>query len=117
MTQVSAMSCQEAAKQGMECHLTDGGPLAVRVTLQTFRDALKGAGMSCEPTQDAPERIALIPLEGSAKKFETLDCAAAMERPRSGTQSSHSRQRRLHRDFARVGVPAAQRQLRASSGA
>jgi hypothetical protein len=98
--QVSAMTCQEAAKQGMKCHLTDGGPVAVPVTMQTFRDALKVAGVGCEPAQmrlvgretvsrryvvemqcaDATDLVALIPLDGSTKKFETLDCAAAMQR-------------------------------------
>jgi len=98
--QVSAISCQEAAKQGLKCHLTDGGPVTVPVTLQAFRDALKEGGVSCEPTQlrligretvskryvvemqcpDMTDRVALIPLNGNTKALETLDCAAAMER-------------------------------------
>jgi hypothetical protein len=99
--QLSVMSCQEAAKQGLKCHLTDGGPVAVPVTMQTFRDALKENGMTCEPTEirligretvskryvvemQCPDKpgglVAFIPLEGNTKKFETLDCGAAVER-------------------------------------
>jgi hypothetical protein len=98
--QVSAISCQEAAKQGLKCHLTDGGPVTVPVTLQAFRDALKENGVSCEPTQlrligretvskryvvemqcpDMTDRVAFIPLNGNTKALETLDCTAAMER-------------------------------------
>lgn len=94
------MSCQEAAKQGLKCRLTDGGPVTVPITLQTFRDALKENGVSCEPTQmrligretvsrryvvemqcpDSGGLVAFIPLEGNTKKLETLDCSAAMER-------------------------------------
>jgi hypothetical protein len=100
-TKVSVMGCREAATQGLKCHLTDGGPVAAPVTMQTFRDALKENGVTCEPTQmrligretvsrryvvemqcpDTPGgQVAFIPLEGNTKKFETLDCAAATER-------------------------------------
>jgi hypothetical protein len=98
--QISALSCEEAAKQGLKCHLTDGGPVAVPVTMQSFREALKENGVSCEPTQmrligretvskryvvemqcpDVADMVAFIPLEGNFKKFETLDCGAAKER-------------------------------------
>ena len=98
--QVSAISCQDAAKQGLKCHLTDGGPVTVPVTLQAFRDALKESGGSCEPTQlrligretvskryvvemqcpDMTDRVAFIPLNGNTNALETLDCTAAMER-------------------------------------
>jgi hypothetical protein len=99
--QLSAMSCQEAAKQGLQCHLTDGGPVPVPVTMQTYRDALKRNGVKCEPTNmrvvgretidkryvvevQCPEQpnglVAFIPLEGNANEFETLDCIAAVER-------------------------------------
>jgi hypothetical protein len=97
---VSAVSCQEAAKQGLKCHLTDGGPVAVPITLQTFRDALKENAVNCEPTQmrligreteskryvvemqcaDIGGLVAFIPLEGNTKKLETLDCNAAIKR-------------------------------------
>jgi hypothetical protein len=98
--QITAVSCREAAQQGMKCHLTDGGPVPVPVTMQRFRDALKEGGVSCEPAQmrlvgretvsrryvvemqcpDMPELVAFIPLEDNTKKFETLDCTAAMQR-------------------------------------
>jgi hypothetical protein len=97
---VSAVSCLEAAKQGLKCRLSDGGPVAVPITLQTFRDALKEGGVNCEPTQmrligretvskryvvemqcpDIGGLVAFIPLEGNNKKMETIDCSAAMER-------------------------------------
>jgi hypothetical protein len=97
---ITAVSCQEAAKQGLKCHLSDGGPVPVPVTMQRFRDALKEGGVSCEPTQmrlvgretvsrryvvemqcpDMTELVAFIPLEDNTKKFETLDCTAAMQR-------------------------------------
>jgi hypothetical protein len=98
--QITALSCREAAQQGMKCHLTDGGPVPVPVTMQRFRDALKEGGVSCEPTQmrlvgretvsrryvvemqcpDMTELVAFIPLDDDTKKFETLDCTAAMQR-------------------------------------
>jgi hypothetical protein len=98
--QVSALSCKEAARQGLKCHLTDGGPVTVPVTLLALRDALKEGGASCEPTQmrligretvskryvvemecpDMIDLVAFIPLQDNTKKLETIDCAAAMER-------------------------------------
>ena len=99
--QVSVMNCQEAAKQGLRCHLTDVGTAAVPVTMQTLRDALKENGVTCEPTQihligretvskryvvemQCPDKpggvVAFIPLGGNTKQFETLDCSAAIER-------------------------------------
>jgi hypothetical protein len=98
---VSVMSCQEAAKQGMSCRLTDGGPVSMPVTMQTFRDALKQNDVNCEPLrmrmigresvakryvvevqcQERPNGlVAFIPVAGNTGKFETLDCAAAIER-------------------------------------
>jgi hypothetical protein len=99
--QTSVMSCQEAAKNGLKCRLTDGGPVSAPVTMQTFHDALKQNGVSCEPAQmrligretvdkryvvevQCPEQprglVAFVPLEGNTNKFETIDCAAAVER-------------------------------------
>ena len=98
--QITAVSCQEAAKQGLKCHLTDGGPVHVPVTVQRLRDALKQGGVSCEPTQmrligretvtrryvvemqcpDMTGLVAFIPLEDNTQKLDTLDCAAAMQR-------------------------------------
>jgi hypothetical protein len=100
-TQVTVMSCQEAARQGMKCHLTNGGPVAAPVTMETFRDAIKENGVTCEPTamrligretvsrryvveMQCPDKpgglVAFIPLEGNTKMFETLDCSAAIDR-------------------------------------
>jgi hypothetical protein len=97
----SVMSCQEAARQGLNCRLTDGGPAATPVTMQTFRDALKQNDVNCEPLhmrmigresvakryvvevqcQEQPNGlVAFIPVAGNTSKFETLDCAAATER-------------------------------------
>jgi hypothetical protein len=98
---VSAVSCQEAAKQGLNCHLTDGGPVSAPVSMQTFRDALKQNDVKCEPLnmrmigresvarryvvevqcQEQPNGlVAFIPIGGNTGKFETLDCPAAVER-------------------------------------
>ena len=97
----SVMSCQEAARQGLNCRLTDGGPVSTPVTMQTFRDALKQNDVKCEPLrlrmigresvakryvvevqcQEQPNGlVAFIPVAGNTNKFETLDCAAAIER-------------------------------------
>ena len=103
--QTSVMTCQDAAKYGLQCRLTDGGPVSTPVTLQTFRDALKQNSVNCEPAQmrvigresvdkryvvevQCPEQpkglVAFVPLEGppegNGRKFETIDCAAAAER-------------------------------------
>jgi hypothetical protein len=98
--QVSAMSCREAAAQGLKCRLTDAGPVSTPVSLQSFRDALKHNGVDCEPAQlrligretvdrryvvevQCPQQpkgmVAFIPLDGNTSKFETIDCAAAVE--------------------------------------
>jgi hypothetical protein len=98
---LSVLTCLDAAKQGLKCRLTDAGPVSAPVTAQTFRDALKRNGISCEPTQmrtigresvdkryvvevQCPEQpkglVAFIPLEGNTNQFESIDCAAAVER-------------------------------------
>ena len=100
-TPTSVMSCADAAKQGLRCKLTDGGPVATPVTLETFKDALQQHGVKCTPTQTrligqenvrkryavefaCPEMpnglVAFIPLEGNANPFETIDCPQAVER-------------------------------------
>jgi hypothetical protein len=100
-TQVSALGCRDAATQGLSCHLSDGGPVSTPVTLQTFRDALKQNGVSCEPDRlrvvgrervdkryvvevQCPQQpagvVAFIPLGGSTNKFEAIDCLAAADR-------------------------------------
>jgi hypothetical protein len=99
--QISVMSCQEAAKLGLKCHLTDGGAVTTPVTMQSFRDALKQNGVNCEPTdmrligresvdkryvvevqcQEQPNGlVAFIPVAGNTNHFEAIDCAAAVER-------------------------------------
>jgi hypothetical protein len=99
--EVSVLSCQEAAKRGLKCHLTDGGPVFTPVTMQTFRDSLKQNEVNCEPTnmriigresvdkryvvevqcQQQPNGlVAFIPVAGNTNKFEAIDCAAAAER-------------------------------------
>jgi hypothetical protein len=99
--QTSVMSCQDAAKQGLKCHLTDGGAVSAPVTMQTFRDALEQNGVACEPAQmrvigresvdrryvvemQCPQQprglVAFVPAEGNPKPFEAIDCAAAAER-------------------------------------
>jgi hypothetical protein len=96
----SVMNCQEAAKYGMKCRLTDGGPVSAPVSQQALRDAVKQNGVNCEPLQmrvigreseskryvvelQCPQQpkglIAFIPLEGNPNRFETLDCPAAAE--------------------------------------
>jgi hypothetical protein len=96
-----ATSCQDAARQGMQCRLTDGGPVSKPVTMQTYRDALTSNGSACEPAQlrvigretdtlrhvvelrcaEPPTgRVAFIPLEGNSAKFELIDCAQAAKR-------------------------------------
>ena len=97
----SVMSCTDAAKQGLRCKLTDGGPVATPVTLDTFRDALQKQGVKCTPTETrligrenvrkryvvefaCPEMpnglVAFIPLEDNANPFETIDCSQAVAR-------------------------------------
>jgi hypothetical protein len=93
------MSCAEAAKQSIKCRLTDAGPVEVPVTLQTFKEALAGNGVSCDIGQirligqedhmkryvveylcanQAKSAIAFIPLAGNSNPYESLDCATAL---------------------------------------
>jgi len=99
--QASVMSCEEAAKQGLKCHLTDVGAVSAPVTMQTLRDALKQHGVDCEAAQlrlvgresvrrryvvevQCPGQpqgmVTFIPLADNPNEFESLDCAAAVER-------------------------------------
>jgi hypothetical protein len=98
---MTAVNCQEAARQGFKCRLTDGGPVSTPVTMQTFRDVLKQKDIHCEPAkmrligreslsrryvvevqcaQQPLGLVAFIPLPDEPNRFETLDCAAAAER-------------------------------------
>jgi hypothetical protein len=99
--ELAALSCPEAALQGLKCHLTDAGAIAVPVTLQTFRDALKQHAVNCTPGQmrmigresvarryvvevQCPEQpkglVAFVPVDDPASSFEAVDCMAAVER-------------------------------------
>lgn len=94
------MSCEDAAKRGIMCKLTNSGPPPL--TLQTFKDAIAQHGISCDSTnirvigqETAQKRhvvefqcpqypkglVAFIPLDGNTAPFETMDCTkAAKER-------------------------------------
>ena len=97
-TQLSVVDCQDAVKDGIKCALT---AVAMPVTLQTFRDAIKEHAVECDPAQiryigretqgrryvvelQCPQQpkglVAFIPLQGNSKPFETLDCSAAATR-------------------------------------
>ena len=99
--QTSVMSCQDAAKKGLKCHLTDAGPVAEPVTLETFKDALAKNGVKCSVAQirlvgqestrqryvvevQCPEHpdglVAFIPLGDNTNKFEAVNCVAAIDR-------------------------------------
>ena len=98
---ISALTCAEGSKQGLRCRLSDGGPVAQPVTMQSYLDSLKEHGVSCEPVQlrvigrevtnkryvveaqciEQPKGIvAYLPLEGNTNKFEMIDCDTALQR-------------------------------------
>jgi len=98
---VAAINCADAARQGLRCRLSDSGPIAQPLTMQSYLDALKQHGVSCEPVQlrvigrevtnkryvveaqciEQPKGIvAYLPLEGNTNKFEMIDCDAALQR-------------------------------------
>ncbi|MGH8264326.1 MAG: hypothetical protein ACRET4_12660 [Steroidobacteraceae bacterium] len=100
-TPTQVMSCTDAAKQGLKCKLTDGGPVSTPVTMDLFKESLVQHGVKCTATQSrlmgqenvrkryavefaCPEMpnglVALIPLAGNSNPFETIDCAQAVER-------------------------------------
>jgi hypothetical protein len=97
-SKTTAMSCADAAKQGIKCRLTDAGPVEIPVTLETFKSALAQHGVSCNIAQirmigqethlkryvveyrcaDQPAgMIAYLPLEGNTNPYETSDCNSA----------------------------------------
>jgi len=97
----SVMSCSDAAKQGIKCRLSDGGPVESPVTLDTFKGALARHGVSCRIDQirmigqeehlkryvveyrcaDQPAgMIAFLPLGGNTNPYEAIDCSAAASR-------------------------------------
>jgi hypothetical protein len=98
-TKNAAMSCSDAAKQGITCKLTDAGPAEVPVTLQTFKEALAQNGVSCNIGQvrlvgqedhlkryvveylcadQSTDRVAFLPLAGNSTPYESLDCTTAL---------------------------------------
>jgi hypothetical protein len=93
-----AMSCADAAKQGIKCRLTDPGPIETPVTLDTFKGALAQNGVSCNIgkirligqedhlrryvveylcADQAAGMVAFIPLPGNTNPYEALDCSTA----------------------------------------
>ena len=98
-TKNAAMSCSDAAKQGIKCKLTDAGPAEAPVTLQTFKEALAKNGVACSIGQirlvgqedhlkryvveyvcadQSSDRVAFLPLAGNSTPYESLDCATAL---------------------------------------
>jgi hypothetical protein len=95
---ITVTNCADAAKQGIKCRLTDGGPIETPVTLETFKGALAQHGVSCTVARlrmigqeehlkryvveyqcaDQPTgMIAFIPLPGNANPYESMDCRVA----------------------------------------
>jgi len=97
-SKTTAVSCADAAKQGIKCRLTDAGPVETPVTLDTFKSALAQHGVSCNIAQirmigqethlkryvveyrcaDQPTgMIAYLPLDGNTNPYETSNCNSA----------------------------------------
>lgn len=100
-SRVSVLDCEQAAREGLTCHLTYAAPVAAPVTLQTFRDALERHDAACTSARvrvigresvdkryvvefrcpaSPGARVAFIPLGDNVHPFETIDCPAAAER-------------------------------------
>ena len=98
----AVMSCDDAARQGIKCRLTEATPAVQSegpVTSDTFKGALAQNGVSCKIDQvrmigqedhrkryvveyrcaDPPGGggVAFIPLQGNSNPYESLECAAA----------------------------------------
>jgi hypothetical protein len=94
-------TCNQSAKRGLSCKLSDNGDIGP--TRKTFRDALAKNNVACEATDQTTRVIgqietkkqyvvefacpqmpkgivAYIPLDGSKSPFEVLDCPAAARR-------------------------------------
>jgi hypothetical protein len=95
----TVMTCKEAAEKGIQCRLTDAGPVAKPVTMDTFKEALVANGMTCSASQSrligqenerkryvveflCPEHpqglVAFIPIGDNKNSFESVDCAKAI---------------------------------------
>jgi hypothetical protein len=100
-TPVRVETCNQSAKRGLPCKLSDNGD--VGPTLKNFRDALAKNKVACEATDqttrvigqiDAKKQyvvefacpqmpkgiVAYIPQDGSKSPFEVLDCPTAAKR-------------------------------------
>ena len=94
------MSCTDAAKRGIKCHLSDGGPVEEPITLDTLRAGLAQHGVSCKINQiqlvgqeeqrkryvveyrcaDAVAgMVAFLPLRDNPAPHEAMDCAKAVQ--------------------------------------
>jgi hypothetical protein len=98
---VLGTTCKDAAELGLKCRLSESSQDVQPLTMQTYLDALKDNGLSCEPVQlrligrehakkryvveaqcvDHPRGIvAYLPLNGNPNPFELTDCGTAKER-------------------------------------
>jgi hypothetical protein len=94
----AAISCADAAKRGIRCHLTDAGPVEAAVTMETFKTSLADHGVACRIDQirmigqedhlkryvveyrcadQADAMVAFIPLKGNTTPYEAIGCAKA----------------------------------------
>ena len=94
-------TCNQSAKRGLPCKLSDNGDIGP--TLQSFRDTLAKNKIACDATDQTtrvigqivakkqhviefacPQRpkglVAYIPQEGSTAPFEVMDCPGAAKR-------------------------------------
>ena len=99
VAKTTVMTCKEAADKGIKCRLTDAGPVAKPVSMETFKAALTANGVKCTVNQSrvvgqetnrkryvvefqCPEHpegvVAFIPTGDNTNKFETMDCAHAV---------------------------------------
>jgi hypothetical protein len=98
-TPIQVVGCAEAARQGLECRLTDSGSAEALPTLDAFKMALARNGVTCNIDRirqvgqeqvrkryvveyacagQSSGRVAFIPLEGNSYAYEAVDCAAAV---------------------------------------
>jgi hypothetical protein len=107
-TPTTVMTCTQAAKLGIKCRLTDAGPIAAPITLDTLKSALAEHGVGCKIDRirligheenrkryvveyqcaDQPtSMVAFLPLEGNTNPYDVIDCAKAVH---SGIICSYS---------------------------
>jgi len=94
----TAMSCADAAQQGIKCRMTEAVPVEIPVTLETFKSLLAQHGVSCNIEQirmigqethlkryvveyrcadQATAMVAFLPLAGNTNPYESSDCDSA----------------------------------------